>query len=332
MIVLVQFIAMLILIALGAFFSGSETGVYRISRFRLRWGIEHDRPFYKLLGKVVRDSQSLVVSILLGNNLANCAVTSLMTVLLLKIVHTPQAAQFYTTVVMTPLLFTFSEVIPKNVYYYRADKLMLRFAPVLWLFNKAFTLTGAVWALKVMSNFISSMMGSPDNAAAAISIVRRQHVRQLIHETHEEGLLSSVQNEMMSRLINIPSMRVGSVMTEISRVVMLKQNSTREELLNELKKYDFENYPVYKRTRNNIVGYVNIYDALTAHEDFRDLSAFVKPIDKLRVGMSITEALRQMQIDDTEIALVIKGGHGREKIRGVITVKDIAEEITGELI
>lgn len=332
MVVVLQLIAMLILIALGAFFSGSETGVYRLSRFRLRLGIEHGRPFYKLLGKVVHDSQSLVVSILLGNNIANCAVTSLMTVLLLKVVSTPKAAQLYTTLLMTPLLFTFSEVIPKNIYYYHADKLMLRFAPVLWFFHKLFTLTGAVWTLKVISKLISRLMGSPENSTAVINMARRRHVSRLINETHEEGILSTVQNEMMSRLVNLPSIRLGSAMTDFSNVVMLNVDSTAQDLLKVLASHDHEHYPVYQRSRKNIIGYINIYEALTSQKPFTNLADFVKPITRLRTSMSVTAALRHMRNDHLPIAIVIKGKKGIERIKGVITTKDLAEEITGELV
>jgi len=150
-----------LLIALGAFFAGSETGIYRLSRFRLRLGIEHKKPFYALLGKVMDDSTGLVFSMLIGNNLVHYLVTSIVTVILSATAATTHAAELYATCLMAPTLFIFSEVIPKNVYYHRADTLMPRFAPLLWFFHKLFTYSGAIALLKTISRTFTALLGLP---------------------------------------------------------------------------------------------------------------------------------------------------------------------------
>ena len=123
---------------LGAFFSGSETGIYRLSKFRLRLGIEQKHPLSALLGKVTADSNALIFSMLIGNNLVNYLATSIVTVMLLNSALSENAAQLYATLIMSPVLFIFSEVIPKNIYYYHSDTLMLRSAPLLWCLRSSF--------------------------------------------------------------------------------------------------------------------------------------------------------------------------------------------------
>lgn len=118
MIIVYQISACLILVVLSAFFAGSETGIYCISRFQLRVDIQKRLPFAELLDKIMDDSNGLVLSMLILNNLVNCLVTSIATVMFLTVAASDQAAQIYATAIIAPVLFVFGEVIPKNIYYH----------------------------------------------------------------------------------------------------------------------------------------------------------------------------------------------------------------------
>lgn len=109
-----QIIICVVLVAVGAFVSGSETGIYRMSRVKLRLGVEQNKPLFTLLGKTMHDSTALVFSMLIANNLVHYLVTSFVTVILLSSLANPHTAELYTTVILAPVLFVFSEVIPKK--------------------------------------------------------------------------------------------------------------------------------------------------------------------------------------------------------------------------
>lgn len=334
MLLLWEIIAVLVLIGLGAFFSGSETGVYRLSRFRLRLGVEQKRPLYKLLSNTMSDPHGLVFSILIGNNLVNYLATSTVTVLLLK-TDTSRYAAFYATVIMTPVLFTFSEVIPKNVYYYRSDKLMPRFAPVLWFFHKAFTLSGAVGLLKLISRPFTLLFGASTDASTAITASRTGQIRQIIRETHEEGLLSTVQNDLINRLFKIPEITIGSVMTPAAKIEMIDVNSDRRAVLSKMRDCAYTNIPVYEHRKSNIIGYIRIYDALAANGDFENLRKFMMPVKSFPAMMPVIEAINNMRKQNLKIVLVsfdtVRRGQGHARSLGIVTMKDLVEELTGEL-
>ena len=120
MILLMQFILIFLLIWLSAFFAGTETGIYRVSRFQVRVGSEKGRPSYKMLFQILQDGQGLILSLLLGNNLVNNLLTGLVTFMFLQAVSEERLAGIYATVVLTPVLFVFGEMIPKNLFYYKA--------------------------------------------------------------------------------------------------------------------------------------------------------------------------------------------------------------------
>ncbi len=319
------------LIALGAFFSGSETGIYRLSRFRLRLGIEHKKPFYALLGKAMDDSAGLIFSMLIGTNLANYLVTSIVTVILLATAATTHAAELYATVLIAPILFVFSEVIPKNVYYHRADTLMPRFAPVLWFFHKLFTYSGAIALLKTISRTFTALLGLPAATAGSIIAARTGHIRQIIRETRDEGILSPIQNDIMNRLINIPNITIASVMVPIGKVDMLKATSDRAQVLAQLRRCPYTRLPVYEHSRNNVTGFVNIYEVLRSGEEFQNLRDFVKPMARFAATTSVIDAMNQMQRQNHKIVLVVPEYARRKRPFGIVTMKDLVEELTGEL-
>lgn len=319
------------LIALGAFFAGSETGIYRLSRFRLRLGIEHKKPFYALLGKVMDDSTGLVFSMLIGNNLVHYLVTSIVTVILLATAVTTHAAQLYATCLMAPTLFIFSEVIPKNVYYHRADTLMPRFAPLLWFFHKLFTYSGAIALLKTISRTFTALLGLPATTSGAITTARTGYIRQIIRETRDEGILSPVQNDIMNRLINIPNITIASVMTPITKTEMLKVSSDRTQVLALLRRCSYTRLPVYEHSHNNITGFVNIYEVLRSGEEFQNLRDFLKPIARFAATTSVIDAMNRMRRQNHKIVLVVPEYARRKRPFGIVTMKDLVEEFTGEL-
>jgi len=325
-----QIPACVLLVALGAFFGGSETGIYRLSRFRLRLGIEEKRPFYALLGKVMDDSAGLVFSMLIGNNIVHYLVTGIVTVMLLAKVARPHAAQLYATCLVAPILFIFSEVIPKNVYYNHADVLMPRFAPLLWFFHKLFTYSGAITLLRTISRIFTTLLGLPATAGT-ITTSSTGYIRQIIRETHDEGILSLVQNDIMNRLINIPQITIASVMTPIAKTEMLDVNSTRTEVMTKLGRCPYTRLPVYEQSRNNIIGFVNIYEVLQSGDDFQNLRKFVRQIGRFAAPTSVIDAINRMLMQNHKIVLVIPDYTRRKRPFGIVTMKDLVEELTGEL-
>ena len=98
-----------IFVLLAGLFAGAETGIYQLSRFQLRLGAEQNRRFFGLLNRIMDDSHGLVFSMLVGNNLVHYLAGSIVTFMLLGTSISEHSAELYATVLMTPILFIFSE-------------------------------------------------------------------------------------------------------------------------------------------------------------------------------------------------------------------------------
>jgi putative hemolysin len=319
-------------ILLAGFFAGAETGIYQLSRLRLRLGLEKKKLSFVLLDKSLRDSTGLLISLLIGTNLAYYLTTSIVTYIVLSKVHAPHTAELIATLLTAPVLFVFAEVVPKSLFFYRADSLMPYVAPVLLASHRLFTYCGAVPALKALSGFFARFTPLKEPSKTAVTSLKRHEIAAILEDTHEEGFLSPVQSDIIKRLVVVSNIRLNAVMIPLSKVQMLEQNSGKNALLGKLKNYHFTRLPVYDRWPENIIGFVNIYEVLSSTKDFLTLQDFIKPVRKLPADTPIIDAINIMQNENQKIVLVTTAGRlSRPKAVGIVTMKDLVEQLLGEL-
>ncbi|UCE98639.1 MAG: DUF21 domain-containing protein [Planctomycetota bacterium] len=329
-VVLVLLIVVCVIVA--GLFGGAETGMYQLSRLRLQLGIERRQLSFLMLGRSLHDSSALLLSMLVGSNIAHYVTTSIVTLLLLRQLQVEHAAEVFATVLTAPLLFAFSELIPKNIFFYHADSLMPCFAPFLFVSHKLFVWSGVVPLLKNLSRFFARLAQLPLPSETATTTMRQPHIRAIIQHTSEEAFLSTVQTDIITRLAGISHLTIKSVMIPINRVQMVDANSDKSALLSKLSKCGFTRLPVYDRAQADIVGFINIYEALSSPEGFTNLQSFMKPIRKLSANTIVSDAINIVRSEKQKIILVTRAAHaGRDRPIGIVTMKDLVEELLGEL-
>jgi len=316
---------------LAGFFAGSETGIYRLSRLRLRLNVERGKLLSILLAEVMRDSSGLLLSLLVGTNLCHNVATSVITSVFLDVSPSEHVAELYAALLMAPLLFISSELIPKNVFLHRADVLTSFAAPLLYVSHKAFTWCGVVPLLRLTSNLFARLIGSSASSRTMITSSQGYQVRAILHDTREEGLFSHVQTEIIDRIVNIPGLRLGAAMVPLSRVHVVAMRSDRSVLLNELRKHTFTRLLVWQDAPGNIVGFVNAYDVLACDEEFTSLEEFLVPIRTLDVHTLVIDVIAMMRRERVELVLVTHRRGARDVPAGIVTMKDLVEELMGEL-
>ena len=324
--------AIIFFIILAGLFAGSETGMYRFSRLRLRLGIEKKKLSFVVLGRCLHDSSGLLLSMLIGTNLAYYLVTSIVTNIFVNKVETEHAAELFATLLTAPTLFVFSELIPKNVFFYRSDLLMPYLSPLLYTFHKALSFCGIIPLLKFISSQLMRLSNLASSSKTVITSTQRHQVQAILQDTHEEGILSPVQTDIINRLVSISHISIRSVMIAINNVQTVEVNSDNAALLNKLKKCAFSRLPVTEEQSGNIIGFVNIYETLSTKEQFTSLHNFIRPILKVNANTTVTDAINIMQKEKQKIVLVMKMGRAaQEKPVGIVTMKDLVEELLGEL-
>jgi putative hemolysin len=327
------FIVLILAVAtviLSGMFSGLETGIYRLSRLRLRLHTEEGRLTYVLLSRAMRDGPALLLSLLVANNLVNYLATSCVTYLFLIAVASEGTAEVLAASLTAPLLFIFGESLPKNIFLYRADTLTAHLGPFLYVVHQALKWSGVVPVLKWISQLIARVLGAPIPSGTMISS-QSHHVRAILRDTQEEGLLSPVQMEMLDRVVNTSGLRLDAVMVTLDRVRSVNIRSDRAALLNELSRHAWTRLPVWRDNPANVVGFINIYDALGSDTPFENLEAFVQPIRSLDAATLVVDAIDIMRQEGLKIILVTRQRAKRDVPVGIVTMKDLVEELLGEL-
>jgi putative hemolysin len=313
---------------LAGIFAGAETGAYQLSRLRLRLGAEHKKLSYLVLTKSLRDGAGLLISLLLGTNLSQFIATSGMTYLILGTVEAEHNAGLLAALICAPIFFVFSELIPKNLFFYRADNLMPVVSFVIYVFDKAARLCGITPVLKKLSQ-VHRHIGHSQAATGETTLsTSRGYFETILMETREEGMLSSTQAEMVRRLGRISEIPISMVMTPMAKVPQVDVSSSKPDLLELCKKYAFTRYPVYEGWTGNVIGLINIFDCLTIEKDFTSLHNMVQPIRSIPPDTTVMDAIDIMQSEKERMMLVAR--QSRRSV-GIVTMKDLVEELLGEL-
>jgi CBS domain containing-hemolysin-like protein len=320
----------IVTVILSGVFSGLETGIYRLSRLRLRLGAEKGDLKYVLLSRAMRDGSALLLTLLVANNLANYLATSSVTYLFLT-VASDRTAELLATSLTAPLLFIFGESLPKNIFLYRADVLTPYLGPFLFVIHQALTWTGVVPLLRLISRGLARMVGAPVPPKRMMVSSQVHQVKTILRDTQEEGLLSHVQAEMLDRIVSITTLRLTNVMIPMPRVRAIPVQTDRTALLDELKKHTFTRLLVWRDDPLNVLGFVNVYDVLVSPDEFGSIEGFVKPARSLDADTLVTDAIEVMRREQVKMILVTRRRGARDVPVGIVTMKDLVEELMGEL-
>jgi putative hemolysin len=218
------------------------------------------------------------------------------------------------------------------LFFYRSNTVMPLVAPILAACRKIFTWCGLVPMMKILADALADVTKLATPAGPAITAAFQPHIKAIIQDSQEEGLLSPVQADIINRLSTLSHLDVTSVMTPIGKVQMIEATSNKAVLLEKLKQSAFTRLPVYERSVANIIGYINVYECLSSLDDFTDVRGFLKPIRKISANTSVIDAINILRNENLSILMVTKSGlTGAERNTGILTMKDLIEELVGEL-
>ncbi len=321
-------VGLLILIGLlfSGYFSGAEMGLYCVNRLRVFLGVQKGDPRSRRLARLIEDEQGALSVTLIGTNLANYICTTAVAYFfgtLLKLSDVD--IQIYTVVLVTPVVFVFGEVVPKNLFQLHADTLMPRFSLILtvagWIFRK----TGAIWLMRQLAVIAVRLFGTP-------TVPRRfstpkHRVAALLQEALAGHSLGEDQSELVERVCRLSETPVRSVMIGYHRVTMISADADRAELIRLARTTEFARVPVFGQRRSQVIGLIKI-DELLRQDHWKIVGECATPVINLRPQDTVATAITRMQRVKKEMAVVtgLSGG-----LLGVVTLRDLLEEIAGEV-
>lgn len=312
------FLLMLIGVFLSAFFSGSETGFYRASRVKIVIaGLDGDRVSQYLI-RLINNPALFVATTLIGNNVANY-LTSLAIVLITLEITDSSAAEMLAPILMSPLLFVYGELLPKNLFY-QAPNLLLRIvAPLFMFFTLLFAPVAALlWGMgRMLEQFLGQ---SPERIRLALA---RKELQQVLEDGFEAGILHPTQRQLAQSFFLVATKPIVDICTPISKVQAIKRDATKREALKFARQKRIADIPVYHGTRSNIIGYVRTVDLLIDHAV--NLPAeIIRSLTDVKSTELFGEAILQMQSTKQTLARVV-GPQG--KTAGLLSIDQLTEPL-----
>jgi putative hemolysin len=245
-------------VRLSAFFSGSETGFYRISFLRLSIDAHAGDSTAKGIMWFLQNPSYFVATTLVGNNIANYVTTVAIGIGVASL-NWPRHAllDVGTTLLFTPLIFVFGELMPKNLYF-RAPSESLRKGHkkfhICYLFFLPISIP-LVWGTRLLEKMSHVRSHSMD------LVLGRHRLIQVLDKGHEHGLLTSEQGELVHGLLHDASRKADEIMMPAARIMGLEETASREQLIEFGKEYGLVYIPIRKSgTADDWFGYVTLLD------------------------------------------------------------------------
>lgn len=313
---------MIVLLALSAFFSGTETAYMAVDRMRLRQRARTDKRA-RLARNILKEPEKLIAALLFYNNLVNVALSALATALAIRIVG--EGGVLAATTVTTVCLLLFSEITPKTVGVYYAEKIVLRVAPVLlWGIRLCLPL---VHLLSLASNVLIRMAGIPKPTRR--TRLTEEEIAMIIKAGTEEGALDQEKQDMLLGVLSLEKTQVGDIAVPLRDVVSVRIDAPYDEVYRTIAAHKYARYPVYRGDPANVVGFFHERDFfLTPNTSAFQLKSIVRAPNFVPELRSIRQQLLNFKKDRAHLSIVVDE-YGA--ITGIVTMEDVLEEIVGEI-
>jgi len=323
---LLLIIPILLFLVLEAFFSGSETAIISASEMRLKALADRGDSRAKLASQLLKRPERLLGTTLVGTNIAVVAGTSLASVVVAFVlarsfgVERPDLETTVNTLIMTPLILIFGEILPKSICRARANSIALAISPVLKWCSVAFY--PVVSSITKISGSIAMVLSNRSRHKRSTVI---EELRLLARLSEKEGLLRPQQRKMIHSVFDLERQTIASVMVPLVDVISVEKDIGLEELYDKAAESGFSRFPVYEDRIDNVIGIMNVLDALYSidktpiiHED----------VIYLPESKHITTSLQDLQRSHHPMAVVVDEYSG---MVGIVTIEDLVEEIVGEI-
>ena len=322
-------LALILLMLFGSgFFSAAEMSLSSANRLRLDNAAEEDEPGARAACIIYDRFEDTLSAILIGNNLCNIGSDSLVTAIITVTLARPGLTPV-STVLMTLIIITFCESMPKILAKKNATRWTMAFAP----FLRALTvlLTPAVWLVTKLIHLLTlpfpgEKLDEDDDERAAAEL------QSIIETVEDEGVIDEDRGELMRSALDFSEIPVMDVMTARVDMFALDADDSWEEQLAGIESASFSRIPVYADSVDNIIGvlYLNhFYKRLleTGGESF-DLRELLLPPEYVYKTVRLPDVLNTLRRKQRHLAVVTDEFGGT---LGIVTMEDVLEQIVGEI-
>jgi len=310
------------LVLLGGFFAGSETAFSNCNRVRMKSRMEDGEPGPARVEKILTQFDKALVTLLIGNNVVHVLATSTATVLAVS--WSKAYGSLVSTIVMTLVIFVFSETIPKNFAKANSDSFAIAVSGVLYVLMVLLTPVAAVFTL--ISNALKKLLASGAEEPA----ITEDDFKSMIETIEDEGALESEESELIQSALEFSDITAYNVLTPRVHIIGIDLKDPEEVNREKIRQANLSRLPVYDPDLDHIVGILNTKTYL-----LRLLKNGACPIEDVMskpytvsANTDIYSLFQEMSHRKQHMAIVLDEWGGT---LGLVTMEDILEELVGDI-
>ncbi|MCD6203764.1 MAG: DUF21 domain-containing protein [Methanophagales archaeon] len=315
-----KILILLLLLLLSGFFSGSETALIAIGKVRARALVKQGVKGAKEINELMNQQEAMLTTVLIGNNMVNIGASALATSIAMQFFGSYGVA--IATGVMTFLILTFAEILPKTIAVHHAERISIIVSKPIKMM--AYLFTPFIKVVSAITGTFERFMGM---APYKRHILTEEEVETMLDIGEEEGAIEEDEKEMMMGVLRLDEIVVRNVMTPRDAMVCIDVNQSVDAAVELIKRTGFSRIPVFERTEDNIVGILYAKDLL-ANRGETSIRKLMKPPYLIPDTKRVDDLLKEFQRGRFHIAIVVDN-HG--KTEGLVCLEDLLEVIVGSI-
>ena len=321
--IIFQAVAIVILIALSFFFSSAETAMTTVNKIRIQSLSEQGDKRAIILEKVISDAPKMLSAVLIGNNIVNMSVSSLMTTLTIKVLGNAYVG--IATGILTLLILIFGEITPKNMATIHAEKLSLAYARI--IYGLMFILTPVVFIVNKITTGVLILFHVDPNAKT--NAMTEHELRTLVNVGEKDGIIENEEKQMIYNVFDFGDSTAKDVMFPRIDMTFVDINCTYDELMAIFSEDMHTRFPVYEDNTDNVIGIINMKDLLIYPKEkpFAIRNILREPYFTYEYKAT-ADLMIEMRKASVNLAIVLDE-YGATA--GLVTLEDLLEEIVGEI-
>ncbi|MCF2596371.1 HlyC/CorC family transporter [Pseudoflavonifractor phocaeensis] len=313
-------VTLVVLVAMSAYFSATETAFTSLNRIRLRTKADNGSLRAAKTLELAEEYDKLLSTILIGNNIVNITATTVATVLCTKWFR--QYGPTVSTVALTVIILIFGEITPKSLAKEMPERCAMFAYPLLKLLMVVLT------PMNFLFTQWKRLLGRVFRSGGDDGITEEELVG-MVDQAETEGGLDEHESDLIRNAIEFNDLEVSEILTPRVDLVAAEEDSTMEEVAALFAESGYSRIPIYHETIDNIVGVVHEKDFYAARYRGETMVSNIKaPVFYTTGNTKISELLRILQKNKAHMAVVVDEYGGTE---GIATLEDIVEELVGEI-
>ena len=317
--------AIIVLIAFSALFSSMETAISSVNRIRLKHDAANGKRSAQRTLKLAENFDKTITSILVGNNVVNILISSLGTVIFTNLLGASGVA--VSTAVMTVLVLTFGEILPKSMAKQSADSYAVGTSGILSFI--CWILTPISFLFLQLQKLMQKLFKSKENSPS----VTEDELKYIIDEIEDEGVLEKNESTLVRSALEFDDTACEEILIPRVKVSAVDITDSIEKVRDMFINERYSRLPVYEKSIDNIIGFITDKDFFAlffnnGEEKPASIEGIVQKALYVHESKLISELLVDMQRSKIHIA-VVKDDYGGTS--GIVTMEDIIEELVGEI-